>query len=140
MTDNTDKAAGDSKSEQKSALPVIWVCGGSKDPNLLALIGALKSRYASECTVFPVLFGRNVDPTWNWDLEIDALTIDSKRCPVPSGAFLRHDVFTYLEEKREVCADRASAFHAAFTSYLHAHRDVTILNRVRRPSLRLGVA
>lgn len=68
------------------------------------------------------------NPSVVWDLQRDLLTVDGEVVRA-SGAFVRHDVFTHLADKRPATAQRASAWHATLAGWLFAHPGVRLLNR-----------
>ncbi|HKP75532.1 MAG TPA: hypothetical protein VJT67_08305 [Longimicrobiaceae bacterium] len=111
----------------------ILVVGGDADFNL----GSLRTRLDERgCPHRAVSVGATGNPSVIWDLQRDLLTVDGEEVRA-SGAFVRHDVFTHLADKRPATAQRASAWHATLAGWLYAHPEVRLLNRhVSAPAIK----
>jgi hypothetical protein len=103
----------------------ILVAGGDADPNLAALLRGLRARNIA-CEA--LLVGASSHPRITWDLRADALHIDGEERR-PKAVFLRHDVFTYLAERRPEPGYRASAWYTTLAGYCQAHPEVRLFNR-----------
>ena len=110
--------------KRPDARPIL-VAGGDRDPNLQALVTALRLR--GEDVLF-LQVGAERHPWIAWDLASDRLLLDGEEVR-PRAAFLRHDVFTHLADSRPESAQRASAWHTAVAGWVAAHEDVRSLNR-----------
>ncbi|HKV10871.1 MAG TPA: hypothetical protein VJ725_22200, partial [Thermoanaerobaculia bacterium] len=75
---------------------MILVAGGDLDPNLQALAATLAERGE---TVFFLKTGADLHPSVTWDLAAGRLMVDGEEIR-PRAAFLRHDVFTHLADRR----------------------------------------
>lgn len=103
----------------------ILVAGGDRDPNLEALVTTLRRRGED---VLVLRVGAEHHPWIAWDLASDRLLLDGEEVR-PRAAFLRHDVFTHLEDRRPESAQRAAAWYTAVAGWVAAHEDVRSLNR-----------
>jgi hypothetical protein len=105
--------------------PLVLVAGGAADPNLKALLATLDRRGVPAARL---LVGAAEHPHVTWDLDADTLALFG--CPIrPTSAFLRHDVFDALANRRQESAQRAFAWYAAAMGWILAHPGVTWLNR-----------
>jgi glutathione synthase/RimK-type ligase-like ATP-grasp enzyme len=101
------------------------VAGGDADPNLHSLLRVLQ-RERRRC--LPMLVGSASHPALTWDLQKDEVRFQGKRVQ-PSALFIRHDVFTNLNDGRYQSGARAYAWFTAIASWAAAHPDVKMLNR-----------
>jgi len=103
---------------------MLLVCGGADDPNIRRLLARCRDRRVE---VEAVVVGANAHPTVVWDLEDDRLLVAGR--PIrPTGAFIRHDVFTNLADSRPASAYRASAWYSTVAAWVRAHPRVRALN------------
>ena len=99
--------------------------GGDADPNITALLAAAE-RCGVPCQ--KLLVGKTSHPSLTWDLSTGQLWLEGE--PVQcSAAFVRHDVFTALQDSRPSSHYRALAWHTAVTGWLAAHSEIFIFNR-----------
>lgn len=103
----------------------VLVAGGRRDPNVAALLEALRHRGTP---VAAVLVGEGADPAIDWDLDADRLVVDGAVLD-PRAAFVRHDVFEHLEDGRAESGFRAYAWHTALGGWVAAHEGVRAFNR-----------
>jgi glutathione synthase/RimK-type ligase-like ATP-grasp enzyme len=103
----------------------ILVAGGDRDPNLLSLVATLTRRGDP---FFFLQVGPDHHPWILWDMPADKLVVDGREVR-PRAAFVRHDVFTNLADKRPASAHRAFAWYTTVTSWIAAHQDIRYLNR-----------
>lgn len=103
----------------------ILVAGGDRDPNLLSLVATLEKR-GDELLFLQV--GADHHPWILWDLPGDRLVVDGREIR-PRAAFVRHDVFTNLADKRPASAHRAFAWYTTVVSWIAAHQEIRYLNR-----------
>src|SRR5215216_4463737 len=105
--------------------PSLLIVGGDADPNITALLAAA-DRNGVSCQ--KLLVGKSSHPALTWDLTTEQLWLNGEllRC---SAAFVRHDVFTALQDGQPSSHYRALAWHTAVTGWLAAHPDVYIFNR-----------
>jgi len=105
--------------------PVVMIGGGSTDPNLDALVRQLQAR--GNADVLTVFMGPNsVYPDLAWNMDTDVLTLRST--PIaPDAAFLRYDVFSWIDEKdptkRAFNSQRAGNLHTMLEGWLQAHHS-----------------
>ena len=106
-------------------VPLIAVAGGDADPNLQSLLGAMRR---DGHPAVPMLVGSASHPRFTWDLQKDEVRFQGKRI-APTALFIRHDVFTNLQDNRFQSASRAYAWFTAVASWAAAHPQVRLLNR-----------
>lgn len=104
---------------------MILVAGGDLDPNLQAIAATLAERGEA---VFFLKTGAELHPSVTWDLGSDRLVIDGEEIR-PRAAFIRHDVFTHLADRRPASSFRAFAWYAAVMGWVASHADVRVPNR-----------
>jgi glutathione synthase/RimK-type ligase-like ATP-grasp enzyme len=107
-----------------SGTPLLIV-GGDADPNITALLTAA-DRSGVPCR--KLLVGKDSHPSLTWELETGELWLESERLEC-RAAFVRHDVFTALQDGQATSHYRASAWYTAVTGWLATHPEVTIFNR-----------
>lgn len=110
---------------ERSLRGSLLIVGGDADPNISALLSAADRRGVS---YQKLLVGKSSNPSVAWDLESGELFIDGEplRC---DAAFVRHDVFTALQDGQVSSQYRALAWYTAVTGWLAAHPEVVIFNR-----------
>ena len=103
----------------------LLIVGGDADPNISALLSAA-DRGGVSCQ--RLLVGKSSNRSVTWDLDSGELFVDGEplRC---DAAFVRHDVFTALQDGQAASQYRALAWHTAVTGWLASHPEVFILNR-----------
>ncbi|HEX2268560.1 MAG TPA: hypothetical protein VHH35_03455 [Pyrinomonadaceae bacterium] len=103
----------------------LLIVGGDADPNISALRSA-----ADRCGVSyrELLVGKSSNPSVAWDLDSGELFINGEPLHC-DAAFVRHDVFTALQDGQASSQYRALAWHTAVTGWLAAHPEVFIFNR-----------
>lgn len=103
----------------------LLIVGGDADPNITALIAAAE-RCGVPCE--RLLVGKTSHPSLTWNLGTGQLLLEGEqvRC---SAAFVRHDVFTALQDGQASSHYRALAWHTAITGWLAAHPEIFIFNR-----------
>lgn len=103
----------------------LLIVGGDADPNITALLAAAE-RCGVPCQ--SLLVGNTSHPSLTWDLRTGQLWLEGE--PVQcSAAFVRHDVFTALQDGRPSSHHRALAWHTAVTGWLAVHAEIYIFNR-----------
>lgn len=103
----------------------LLIAGGDADPNIAALLSAAES---SGVAHQKLLVGKSSNPSITWNIVTGQLLLDNE--PLECGAaFVRHDVFTALDDGQASSQYRALAWHTAVTGWLAAHPEVFILNR-----------
>jgi glutathione synthase/RimK-type ligase-like ATP-grasp enzyme len=105
---------------------LLLIAGGLLDPNLQALTEAADALGA------PWLDGRvpaGSSPPFHWDLSL------GERAPlpwggnqVPTGAFVRHDVFAAMADTRPAVSQRALGWSTCWQGWLLAHPQVRVFN------------
>jgi glutathione synthase/RimK-type ligase-like ATP-grasp enzyme len=104
---------------------LLLIAGGLPDPNLQTLADA------AEALGLAWLDGRvppGVSPPFHWDLSAPIDTPPWGDALWPTGAFLRQDVFSSLEDRRPAVAQRALGWFTAFQGWLMAHPEVRVFN------------
>ena len=100
--------------------------GGDADPNITALLAAAE-RCGVPCQ--KLLVGKTSHPSLTWDLITGELWLEGERVQC-SAAFVRHDVFTALQDGQPSSHYRAQAWHTAVTGWLATHPEIFIFNRL----------
>jgi hypothetical protein len=103
----------------------LLIVGGDADPNIAALVSAAERSGVSHQKL---LVGKSSHPAITWDIHHGELMIDDEPLEC-SGAFVRPDVFTALNDGHASSQYRAMAWHTAVTGWLAAHPEVFIFNR-----------
>jgi hypothetical protein len=103
----------------------LLIAGGDADPNITALLAAAERR-GVPCQ--NLLVGKTSHPSLTWDLSTGQLWLEGELVQC-SAAFVRHDVFTGLQDGQASSHYRAMAWHTAVTGWLAAHPEIFILNR-----------
>jgi hypothetical protein len=85
-----------------SGTPLLIV-GGDADPNITALLTAA-DRSGVPCR--KLLVGKDSHPSLTWELETGELWLESERLEC-RAAFVRHDVFTALQDGQATSHYRA---------------------------------
>ena len=103
----------------------LLIVGGDADPNITALLAAAGR---SGVPYQKMLVGKTSHPSLTWDLGTGQLWLEGE--PVQcTAAFVRHDVFTALQDGQASSHYRALAWHTAVTGWLSSHPEVFIFNR-----------
>jgi len=108
-----------------SDTPLLLIAGGDVDPNITALLAAAER---SGVAYQKLLVGKSSHPALTWDLTTEQLWLDGEPLQC-SAAFVRHDVFTALQDGQPASQYRALAWHTAVTGWLAAHSGILIFNR-----------
>ena len=103
----------------------LLIVGGDTDPNITALLSAAE-RSCVPCQ--KLLVGKSSHPSLTWHLESGELRLEGERLDC-SAAFVRHDVFTALQDGQASSYYRASAWYTAVTGWLATHPEIVIFNR-----------
>jgi hypothetical protein len=103
----------------------LLIVGGDADPNITALLAAA-GRSGVPCQ--KSLVGKTSHPSLTWDPGNGQLWLDGEPAQC-SAAFVRHDVFTALQDGQASSHYRALAWYTAVTGWLATHPEVFIFNR-----------
>lgn len=103
----------------------LLIVGGDADPNISALLAAVDR---SGVPYQKLLVGKTSHPSLTWDLGAGQLWLDSEPLQC-TAAFVRHDVFTALQDGQASSHYRALAWHTAIIGWLATHPEVCIFNR-----------
>ena len=102
----------------------LLIVGGDSDPNITALLAAADRNGVS---YKKLLVGKTSHPSLAWDLSTRELWFEGQ--PLQCGsAFIRHDVFTALQDGRASSNHRALAWYTAVTGWIAAHPEVFVFN------------
>lgn len=103
----------------------LLVVGGDADPNITTLLAAVDRSGAPSVRL---LVGKNSHPALAWEISSGRLLLDGE--PLGCGAaFVRHDVFTGLQDGRPASQYRALAWHTSIAGWLAANPEIFIFNR-----------
>jgi hypothetical protein len=103
----------------------VLVFGGEKDFNIIRLI---KHCFSQDIPAEIVLIGKTGVPSARYDFQNNDLLIDNKKI-IASSAFIRYDVFEYLESNDDNDQVIASNWHELLTGWLLANPHIKIFNR-----------
>jgi hypothetical protein len=103
----------------------LLIVGGDADPNITALLAAAAR---SGVSYQKLLIGKSSHPSLTWDVGDGQLFLEGERLEC-SAAFVRHDVFTALNDGQASSQYRALAWHTAITGWLGARPEIFIFNR-----------
>jgi glutathione synthase/RimK-type ligase-like ATP-grasp enzyme len=103
----------------------LLIVGGDSDPNITALLAAVGR---GGVTAFTLLFGKDSHPALTWEIVSGRLSLDGEALGF-DAAFVRHDVFTALQDGSQSSQYRALAWYTAITGWLAANPQVFIFNR-----------
>lgn len=103
----------------------LLVVGGDADPNITAVLAAADR---SGVPHLKLLVGKTSHPSLTWDIRTGQLFLDRELLQI-SAAFVRHDVFTALQDGQASSHYRALAWHTAVIGWLAAHPEVFVFNR-----------
>lgn len=103
----------------------LLIAGGDADPNIAALLSAAE-RSGVSCQ--KLLVGKSSHPALSWDVVTGELWLDGQLLEC-GAAFVRHDVFTALQDGQASSHHRALAWHTAITGWLGTHPEIAIFNR-----------
>jgi glutathione synthase/RimK-type ligase-like ATP-grasp enzyme len=103
----------------------LLVIGGDADPNLKCLAAAAERAGEKVLTLFA---GHDTHPAITWDVNSGTCLFEGRplRC---SAAFIRHDVFTGLADKRQASHYRALAWFTTVHGWLAVNPNIKIFNR-----------
>jgi len=101
---------------------MLLIAGGSRDPNISALVGAAKKQ---NIDTIQLLIGDNQRPAIDWDLETNELCIDGEPLRV-SSAFVRRDVFHSASVDGNY---NALAWYTCLQGWLASYANTRCLNR-----------
>lgn len=104
---------------------MLLIAGGSADPNILALVQRARER---RLPVILLLLDPRRKQDVTWDLQADALVSNSRPLS-PTALFLRHDVFTWLRDRKPETERWARAWYALVLGWGLAHDHVRMFNR-----------
>ena len=105
--------------------PCILLAGGGRDRNLKRIYDRMKQR---GCRVVALIAGGRWHPQVTWVLGAQEISIDGQNVR-PQAAFIRHDVFSYLHDRRPAIAFRSDSWYSTTTSWLACSPGVRYLNR-----------
>jgi len=104
---------------------VLLIAGGEADPQLRRMIERANAR---DLPVQTVLHGQGGRLLLEWNLETGALIVDGTAI-MPTGAFVRQDVFRFLQSKKQIDRDDARSWKVLLDGWLWSHPDVRLFNR-----------
>ena len=103
----------------------LLIAGGDTDPNITALLSAAER---SGVSYQKLLVGKSSHPSLTWNIDTGELLLDGEPLQC-SAAFVRHDVFTALQDREPSSQYRALAWYTAVTGWLGVRPEVFIFNR-----------
>ncbi len=103
----------------------LLIVGGDADPNITALLAAVDRSGAPSVRL---LVGKTSHPSLAWEVSSGRLSLDGEPLQC-EAAFVRHDVFTGLQDGRPASHYRALAWHTAITGWLAANPEIFTFNR-----------
>lgn len=103
----------------------LLIAGGDTDPQLLRL---LKRAALHGIRVQCLLTGQSGSPRLHWDIVHNVLYDNSEAVAV-TAAFLRQDVFAYLQSNNSQDSVTAREWYVSLAGWLMANPEVRLLNR-----------
>lgn len=100
----------------------VLVAGGSRDPNLITILEALRMRNVQ---ILPLLVEAGNNPSLSWELDTGVITLNGNPLNC-SGVFIRRDVFHDGGSDGDY---RASAWFTVIQGWLAISPQVRVLNR-----------
>jgi len=104
---------------------MLLIAGGEADPQLTRMIQRAKARGLPMQTV---LHGDGGRLLLEWELESGDLIVNGKAIQ-PTGAFLRQDVFRFLQTKKQMDRDDARSWKVMLDGWLWSRPDIRLFNR-----------
>ncbi len=104
---------------------MLLLAGGDRDPQIIRL---LKQAAKQGIQVDALLTGQSGTPNVCWDIKKHALTED-KQVLQPKAAFIRQDVFTYLQTNKSHDQAIAREWFVTLAGWLLASPAVQVFNR-----------
>ena len=104
---------------------MLLIVGGDADPQLRRMI---QRAIARDLPVQTILHGEGGRLLVEWDLESGALVADGKAVQ-PTGAFVRQDVFRFLQTNKQLDRDDARSWKVMLDGWLWSHPDIRLFNR-----------
>ena len=104
---------------------MLLIVGGDADPQLRRMI---QRAVARDLPVQTILHGEGGRLLLEWDLESGALIADGKTIR-PTGAFVRQDVFRFLQTNKQLDRDDARSWKVMLDGWLWSHPDIRLFNR-----------
>jgi hypothetical protein len=108
-----------------SQAPRLLLAGGDTDPQLVRL---LKRAALYGIPVHSLLTGQSGSPRLHWDIRQNRLTDDAEAVAV-SAAFIRQDVFAYLQSNNTQDNASAREWFVSVSGWLLSSPDIHVCNR-----------
>jgi len=104
---------------------LFLITGGDSDPQLICLI---KRAALHGVNMHALLTGQSGTPRINWDIKANTLN-EGQHTLKPIAAFIRQDVFTYLQSKDENDRAIAQEWFVTLAGWLMSNPDIKVFNR-----------
>ncbi len=104
---------------------MLLLAGGDQDPQILTLVNRA-TRHG--VPVHSLLTGRTGTPRIHWDIKKNHFTDGSQSLSV-DAAFIRQDVFSYLQSQNEQDRAVAREWHVSIAGWLLANPYIHVFNR-----------
>lgn len=104
----------------------LLIAGGDADYNLHALAQAAKNQQQAYHTYY---IQAKTSPNFHWDVNQSNLPEGLGLLDKPQAAFVRQDVFAFLEDNRDAVYQRANAWYVGLKGWLLSQPDIFIFNR-----------
>ena len=104
---------------------MLLIAGGDADPQLRRMIERARAR---EIPLQTILQGEGGKLLLEWDLESGNLIADGQVIR-PTGAFVRQDVFRFLQSNKQIDRDDARSWKVMLDGWLWSHPEIRLFNR-----------
>ncbi len=104
---------------------MLLIAGGDADPQLKRMIDRAEAR---DLPVTTLLHREGGQLLLEWDVASGLLSIDGTAIK-PKGAFVRQDVFRFLQTNKQIDRDDARSWKIMIDGWLWSHPDIRLFNR-----------
>lgn len=104
---------------------MFLITGGDSDPQLICL---MKRAALHGITMHALLKGQSGTPRIHWDIKANVFK-DGEHKLTPNAAFIRQDVFTYLQSKNDNDRSIAHEWFVTLAGWLMSNPDIKVFNR-----------
>lgn len=104
---------------------MLLIAGGDADPQIARMLERAAERGLAH---YPLLHRAGGRLQIDWDIATGVLS-DAGKPVLPSGAFIRQDVFRFLSSKRPIDRDDARSWKVMLDGWLWSHPEIRLFNR-----------
>lgn len=104
---------------------MLLIAGGDADPQLQRMITRAQAR---DLPLKTILHGEGGQLLLEWDIATGLMRSDGEVVQ-PTGAFVRQDVFRFLQTKQQIDRDDARSWKVMLDGWLWSHPEIRLFNR-----------